>query len=198
MISLNSSVETWAHRWPAGLKLGSLCFATVILFSQNSLVFHAAVFGACIVLYHLPGKQFSKPGLQRLFTLWPFIAIILVWHVLTGAKVEGLVVTLRLLSAVAIANLVTMTTKLSEMIEVIRWISTPLRRFGMNTRVLEIGIALVVRFTPVLIDKGGQLTQSWSARSHRKPSWKIVMPFTVLAIDDAEYVADAIKARGGL
>ena len=84
------------------------------------------------------------------------------------------------------------------MIEVIRWISTPLRRFGMNTRVLEIGIALVVRFTPVLIDKGGQLTQSWSARSHRKPSWKIVMPFTVLAIDDAEYVADAIKARGGL
>ncbi|MDU9006694.1 energy-coupling factor transporter transmembrane component T family protein [Sedimentitalea todarodis] len=198
MISLTSPVETWAHRWPAGIKLGALCGATVVLFSQEALAFHALVFAGCLLLYCLPGAVFFKSGIRRLVALWPFVALILIWHVVTGAEVEGLVVTLRLLSAVALANLVTMTTRLSQMIEVIKWLSAPLRKIGLNTRALEIGIALVVRFTPALIEKGGQLAQSWSVRSHKKPSWKIVMPFTVLAIDDAEHVADALKARGGL
>lgn len=198
MISLTSPVETWAHRWPAGAKLGSLCLATVVLFSQEALAFHASVLGAVVVLYCLPGTQFLTSGMKRLMALWPFVALILVWHIVVGATAEGLTVTLRLLSAVAMANLVTMTTKLSQMIDVVRWLSTPLRRFGLRTRGLEMGIALVVRFTPTLIGKGEQLAQSWSARSHKKPSWRIVMPFTVLAIDDAENVADAIKARGGL
>ena len=198
MISLTSPVETRAHRWPAGAKLAALCGATVVLFTQEGLGFHAVVFAVCLLVYRLPGGRFFNAGVKGLFALWPFIAVVLVWHLVIGAPVEGLVVVLRLLSAVALANLVTMTTRLSAMIEVVRWLTAPLRRVGVNTRALEIGIALVVRFTPTLADKGAQLVQSWSARSPKKPSWKIVMPFTVLAIDDAEHVAEALKARGGL
>lgn len=198
MISLTSPVETRAHRWPAGAKLAALCGATVVLFSQESLGFHLAVFLGCLAVYRLPGRRFFAAGMRGLRVLWPFVALVLVWHLVIGAMVEGAVVVLRLLSAVALANLVTMTTKLSAMIEVVRWLAAPLRRLAVNTRALEIGIALVVRFTPTLADKGAQLTQSWAARSPRKPSWKIVMPFTVLAIDDAEHLAEALKARGGL
>jgi biotin transport system permease protein len=50
----------------------------------------------------------------------------------------------------------------------------------------------------VLADKGAQLSDAWRARSPKRPKWHIVTPFAVLAIDDAEHVADAIKARGGL
>ena len=32
MISLTSPVETRAHGWPAGAKLGALCLATLLLF----------------------------------------------------------------------------------------------------------------------------------------------------------------------
>lgn len=198
MISLTSPVDTWAHRWPAGLKLGLLCAATIILFAQQGLAFHAAAFCATTLLYALPGRVFLASGAKRLMALWPFVALVLVWHLIARAPVEGLVVILRLLTAVALANLVTMTTKLSQMIEVVRWLSAPLRRLGLDTRALEIGIALVVRFTPTLAQKGGQLAQSWSTRSAKRPSWRIVMPFTVLAIDDAEHVAEALKARGGL
>jgi len=198
MISLTSPVETWAHHWPAGLKLALLCVSTVALFSQTSVAFHLAAFAVCIGLYLLPGAHFAGPGLRRLWGLWPFVAMLVVWHAVTGDLSGGLVVVLRLLTAVALANLVTMTTRLSQMIDVVRWLSTPLRVLGLNTRALELGIALVIRFTPALADKGGLLVQSWSARSPRKPNWKIIVPFTVLAIDDAEQVAEAIKARGGL
>jgi biotin transport system permease protein len=60
------------------------------------------------------------------------------------------------------------------------------------------GMALVLRFTPTLADKGAQLSQSWKARSPKRAGWRVILPFTLLAIDDAEQVAEAIKARGGL
>ena len=151
-----------------------------------------------VALYCAPGLVFCRAGLRRLIALWPFVAIIALWHLITGEITQGAEIVLRLLSAVALANLVTMTTRLTQMIDVVRWLCTPLRWLGISTHPLEIAIALVIRFTPILVDKGALLGQSWRARSAKKPGWRIVMPFTVLAIDDAEHVADALKARGGL
>ena len=198
MISLTSPVETRAHGWPAGAKLGALCAATLLLFGIVDLVWQIAFCAGMLLLYALPGRAFLKGGLGRLWMLWPFVALILLWHVLTRDAEAGLVIVLRMVTAVGLANLVTMTTKLSDMMAVVRWLATPLRRFGVRTRSLELAVALVVRFTPVLAAKGQMLSLAWRARSRRRAGWRIVMPFTVLAIDDAEHVAEALRARGGL
>lgn len=197
MISLTSPVRTAAHGWPAGGKLLALCLATTGLFLVHNLVFQGAAFALCLTIYALPGRLFFVAGFSRLRMLWPFLALIFVWHVVTGTPGQGAVIALRMISAVALANLVTMTTTLGQMIAVVRWLAAPLRRFDISTRPLEIAIAMVVRFTPVLAQKGQALGQSWRARSPRRPGWKIIMPFTLLAIDDAEHVADALRARGG-
>jgi len=198
MISLTSPIETRAHRWPAGVKLLALCGATMGLFAIQIPVVHLLVFGCVLGLYVLPGYVFFCAGLRQLKVLWPFLAIIVIWHVFTNTPMVGTVIALRLLSAVGLANLVTMTTRLADMIAVVTWLTAPLRRIGIATRPLEIGIALVVRFTPALADKGSALSQSWRARSPRRANWRVILPFTILALDDAEHVADAIKARGGL
>ena len=198
MISLTSPIRTRAHNWPAGPKLLALCLATMVLFAQNGIVFHLSVFVLVMAVYALPGRAFLRYGVARLRVLWPFIAVVMIWHCLTKDAALGATISLRLLNAVAIANLVTLTTKLSDMIAVVRWITTPLRRFGLPTKQLELGIALVVRFTPVLAFKSTQLSDAWRARSGKRPKWQTIVPLAVVAIDDAEYVADAIKARGGL
>lgn len=198
MISLTSPIRTRAHNWPAGAKLLGLCFATMVLFAQSNIVFHLSIFVLVLVVYALPGRVFFRYGVGRLRALWPFIAVVMIWHSLTQDAALGATISLRLLNAVAMANLVTLTTKLSDMIAVVRWISAPLRRFGLPTKQLELGIALAVRFTPVLAFKGTQLSDAWRARSGKHPKWQTLVPLAVLAIDDAEYVADAIKARGGV
>lgn len=198
MISLTSPIRTCAHNWPAGPKLIALCFATMVLFAQNGVMFHLSVFALVMAIYALAGRTFLRFGLTRLRGLWPFIAVVMIWHSLTKDTTLGATISLRLLNAVAMANLVTLTTKLSDMITVVQWMTTPLRRFGLRTKQLELGIALVVRFTPVLAYKGMQLADAWRARSGKRPKWQTIVPLAVLAIDDAEYVADAIKARGGL
>ena len=198
MISLTSPVETRAHGWSAGAKLGALCVATVVLFAVKAPFWHLTFAGATLVLYALPGRAFFREGLLRVLRLWPFAVLVLVWHGLTGDLSQGLVVALRMFAAVGLANLVTMTTRLSQFMEVIRWLAAPLRAFGINTRAIELAVALVVRFTPVLADKGQALGQAWRARAASRPRWRILHPFMLLAVDDAEHVAEALRARGGL
>lgn len=198
MISLTSPVRTRAHDWPAGAKLAGLCLATLGLFFITDPWVHLAALLAVLALYAAPGQQFLRTGLRSLWMLWPFVLVVAVFHLIDGSAAQGAVILMRLVTAVALANLVTMTTRLTEMIAVVHWLTTPLRRFGLRTRALEIAMALVIRMTPVLLNKGAALTESWLARSPRRPNWRIVLPFTLLALDDADHISDALRARGGL
>jgi len=198
MISLTSPIETKAHSWSAGLKLALLCLSTFLLFIIDDLIIAGAVLGGVITLYVLPGTKFMRYGLLQLRILWPFILIVLVWHAWIIELSQGALIVFRMVSAVALANLVTMTTKLSDMVDVVHFLVSPLRRFGLNPRALELAIALVVRMTPVLLQKGQGLTMAWRARSTKRSGWKIILPFTLIALDDADHVAEALRARGGL
>lgn len=198
MISLTSPVRTRAHDWPAGAKLAALGAATFALFLISDLRILAAAMVCMAGLYALPGRQFFRTGMERLRVLWPFLAILALWHILTATYAEGAEIILRLLTAVGLANLVTMTTALSEMIAVIRLLATPLRRLGLSTRALELAIALVIRILPALIENGQRLSDAWRARSPRRPGWRVVVPFTLLALDDADHLAEALRARGGI
>lgn len=125
MISLTSPIETRAHGWPAGLKLAALCVVTLILFRMESLWFHMMAFLAVLTLYALPGQSFLRAGLRSLKVLWPFVVLVGIYHLIIRSPVDGLVIILRMLTAVGLANLVTMTTRLSDMIAVVRWLTTP-------------------------------------------------------------------------
>lgn len=197
MISLTSPVRTRAHGWPAGAKLLALCVASVALFAAPDLWVQIGAALFVLVLYALPGVVFLRHGLRRLWPLWPFVTVLLAWHLVTGVPREGAMISLRMLSAVGLANLVTMTTSLAEMMAVVNRLLRPFARFGVNLRAIELAAAMVIRFTPVLAHKGAALTLAWRARSRRRAGWRVIMPFMVLALDDADHVADALRARGG-
>ena len=153
---------------------------------------------AVVILYLTGGTGFAAQGVRHLRMLWPFLLLIAVWHGATGQVQAGLAIALRLLAALALANFVTMTTRLTDMIAVLTWLLTPLRRLGLSTRAVELAIAMVLRFTPMLVENGQRLAMSWRARSRRRPGWRIVMPMAALALDDADHVAEALRARGGI
>jgi biotin transport system permease protein len=197
MISLTSPVKTRAHGWPAGAKLLVLCVTSVGLFAAPFLWFQFLAATMVMVLYALPGQVFWRHGMRRIWPLWPFVVLVLAWHLATGAAYAGAVITLRMLTAVALANLVTMTTTLEAMMGVIRRLLFPITRLGLNLRAIELAAAMVIRFTPVLSQKGAALALAWRARARRRAGWRVIVPFLVLALDDADHVAEALRARGG-
>lgn len=198
MISLTSPVRTRAQGWPAAIKLAGLLIATTVLFLLPGIVPQVVALAVVLALYALPGRIFLRHGLAQLRVLWPIVLVLLVWHAFIGDLTEGVRIALRIVNAVALANLVTMTTTLGDLTQVVRRICAPLRRAGLPTTVIEAGIPLVIRFTPTLIQKGRALHQAWRARSHRRANWRIVLPMTLLALDDADHLAMALRARGGL
>jgi biotin transport system permease protein len=124
--------------------------------------------------------------------LWPFILIVAIWH-----DPAWPTIILRMLCAVALANFVTMTTRLSDMIKSVEILARPLSPILPPQR-LALAIALVIRFLPVLLDHANQITEAWRARSPRRPRWRIFVPLTLAALDSSDRVAEAIRARGGI
>lgn len=197
MLTLTSPVETWAHRMRAGVKLTLLAVATTGLFVLGPPLALAAVLGVIVGLYLSGGTDFAIAGLRLLRPLWPFVLIVALWHLWTGNPVGGLVVILRMLAAVALANFVTMTTRLSDMVTIFQRLARPLQVFGLPPRRLALAFALVIRFLPVMLDRMEQIGASWRARSPRRPGWRVLVPATLAALDDADRVAEALRARGG-
>lgn len=197
MLTLTSPVETPLHRLRAGGKLGALALFTFALFWTHS----ALVLGLGLILVAglylgAGGLRFARHGLQMLRPLWPFVAVVALWHLWLEDLAMGAVVVLRMVTAVAAANLVTMTTRLSDMITVLEGLARPLAPV-LPPRRLALAIALVIRFIPVLSERAGQLAQAWRARSGRPPRWRLFGPVVLAALDDAETVAEALRARGG-
>jgi biotin transport system permease protein len=196
MLTLTSPVETPLHRVAAGVKLGLLAVFTATLFALQTpptLGLAALIVGA---LYAAGGIRFIRHGVRMLRPVWPFVVIVAVWHAVTGDIAGGALVVARMVTAIAAANLVTMTTRLSDMISLIERLSAPLSPV-LPPRRLALAIALVIRFIPVLSDRVTLISEAYRARSPRRPRWRILAPAALAALDDADHVAEALRARGG-
>ena len=197
MLTLTHPRKTIAHRWSAGIKLLALAVFSLIVFRLNLAGLGLAAL-VLVAAYLALGRDLARAGLRVLRPLWPFVLVLGLWHGISGSWAEGASLITRMVLAVAAANLVTLTTPLSEMIAVIERLLKPLRILGLNPRAVALAMALVIRFVPVLLDKQRGLALAWQARARRRPGWRIALPLTLAALDEADHVAEALRARGGI
>jgi biotin transport system permease protein len=198
MLTLTSPVETWLHGVRAGVKLGVLIAVSVIVFRISNAWYLGIALGLTAALYATAGRGLLGYGLRLLWPLWPFVALIVLWHLWRGTPATGQVVILRMVIAVMVANLVTMTTRLDSMVVIITRVAAPLQWVGLPPRRFAIALALVIRFIPDVLAAADRLAQAWRARSSRRAGHRLIAPLTLYAIDTADHVAEALRARGGV
>lgn len=197
MLTLTSPVETWAHRLPAPVKLAALAAVTALLFRLQGPGALALALAAVAAVSLTGGPRFAAAAARMLWPLWPFVVLVGLWHLATQDVAGGAAVILRMAAAVAAANFVTMTTRLSDMMAVAEALCRPLAAVGLPPRRLALALALALRFIPVLAERSGQIGQAWRARSARRAGWRTLPALTAAALDDAAHVAEALRARGG-
>ncbi|MEX0922435.1 MAG: energy-coupling factor transporter transmembrane component T [Rhodovibrionaceae bacterium] len=184
----------WLRRLPAGLKLLALAAISIGLFFIGDPAILAAILAAVLVLLAGVGAL----GLLR--TLRPIgfmLLLAFLAHGLLGDWMLGLTVCLRIGTLVLLATLVSASTALSEMLAVLDRLLAPLRWAGVPTRPVGVAIAMTLRFAPMLAQRWRLLGEAWQARSPRRPLWRLVVPFLLSALDDADHAAEALVARGG-
>lgn len=195
MISGYLSDETWLHRIPAGPKLIVLAIAASIAFPIEDWRLLLAGLGVVLLLFASGGRAAIR-RIADIRSFLPLLAIVFALHALTGNWIGGANTILRLLTMILLANLLSMTTTMQQMMNALRPVLEVLRPLGVNPEKVALALSLVIRFVPVLGANWEARADAWRARTGRRPSWRLVGPFVVETLRMADQVAEALDARG--
>jgi biotin transport system permease protein len=194
LISLYIAKTTWLHRIPAGMKLFALLVASIaILPIQNPILITIGC--GLIALVYL---SFGRVGFERLIGLRAILLLVFGLGIFQGLlmnwQIAWLSVT-RLLLMVMIADLVSATTPMQDIMRVVRPVLLPLQFVGLNPDRLSLAVALVIRYIPLLLAQWQAQSAAWNARSKRRPGLRLIPPFMTLTMNRTDKIADAITAR---
>ena len=198
MLAISIAGSSWAHQARVGFKMLALAVISIILFFVTSWIALMAILLGVIILYLLISREVLLIGLSLMRPLLWVVCLILAFHVFRGEFIARIVVCWPLIILVALANFVTLTSRLTDMIELFLWLLSPLKRIGIQVGPIGLALGMVMRFTPVLIKRAGQLSESWRARGLKQTNWRIILPLFITVVDDADRVAEALRARGGI
>ena len=195
MLALRFPQPTALDNVPASLKLLLLAAATSGIFFISTLGTMFLIFLAITTFHLLFGWQIFKFSLGLLKPLLPFIAIIVLWHLYSGDLGYGALIILRLLLIVTLANIVTCSTKTSEITEIIDKILRPMQFLNINTQAISLSVIIFIRFTPIVLERHHILSLAYKCRSGKRPSWQVILPLILSIMDDADHVAQSLKSR---
>ena len=101
-----------------------------------------------------------------------------------------------LLLTVAIAALVTLTTRVTAMLDVCQRLLRPLRRIGVDPDRIGLVLALTIRCIPLMVDIVHAVSEARKARGAGFSIRAIAAPAVVRALRSADAMGDALIARG--
>ncbi|KAF0847642.1 energy-coupling factor transporter transmembrane component T family protein [Nocardia caishijiensis] len=196
MIGLYSPGDSVVHRLPAGPKLAVLVVAIVAMtvLARTPLavavaaVLVAGLFALARVSWRVASAQIRPVLLMTL--------VIGVFQVLTTTPARAVVVCGILLVSVALAALVTVTTRVTAMLDALTRALGPLRRVGVDPERVSLLLALAIRCVPLLAGIVHDVAQARRARGVSWSATALVTPVVVRALRTADAMGDALAARG--
>ncbi|MFD6390270.1 energy-coupling factor transporter transmembrane component T family protein [Nocardia sp. NPDC060259] len=196
MIGLYSPGDSLLHRLSAGVKLALLVLAIVAMtvFVRGPLGVACALV-AVTCLFALARISWRVALAQVRPVLWMTL-IIGVFQLLTTSPARAIVVCGVLLVSVALAALVTVTTRVTDMLDALTSALGPLRRVGVNPERVSLLLALAIRCVPLLAQIVHDVAEARRARGVSWSATALVTPVLVRALRTADAMGEALAARG--
>ncbi|MCV7058783.1 energy-coupling factor transporter transmembrane component T family protein [Mycolicibacterium gilvum] len=187
---------SWLHRLPAGVKLIGLGLVIIAMTLAVDSPLRLGVATVVVVSVVVSARLSPVALLTQLRpVLWVVGFIFVLQVALTGWR-RALVVCGVLLLAVALAAIVTTTTRTADMLDAATRAMTPLARFGFPVRQVAIALALTVRSIPLLVEIIRQVEEARRARGLRISPRIVFVPVIVGALRAADDFSEALIARG--
>lgn len=196
MIGLYRPGDSLVHRMPAGLKLllliASIVTATVFVRTPLEVGVVILVVGLLFAVAAIPWRV----AVAQLRPVVWMLLIIAVFQVLITSPARAVVVCGVLLISVALAALVTLTTRVTDMLDTVSRALGPLRRFGVDPDRIGLLLALAIRCIPLLTGIVQEVAQARKARGLQWSMTALATPVLVRALRTADAMGDALVARG--
>lgn len=196
MIGLYRPGDSLLHRMPAGLKLllliASIVTATVFVRTPLEVGVVVLVVGLLFAVATIPWRV----AVAQLRPVVWMLGIIAIFQVLITSPARAVVVCGVLLISVALAALVTLTTRVTDMLDTVSRALGPLRRFGVDPDRIGLLLALAIRCIPLLTGIVQEVAQARKARGLQWSMTALATPVLVRALRTADAMGDALVARG--
>lgn len=185
---------TMLHRLPAGVKLAGLAAGITVVLLLDRRWLPAA--GGGIGILYAAARIPPRLALAQVRPLLWFAVFLLVLQALLTDWQRAVSVVLTLVLGVALAGLVTLTTRVSAMLDVVEALLGPLGRFGVRPDRVGLVLALAVRGVPVIAGIAGTVRDAHRARGSTVAPWAVLVPVVVRVLRHADSLGDALAARG--
>lgn len=184
------------HRIPAGPKLVTTALVIVFLTLWIRHPWQVApALAVAVIAYTIARIPPRLAAVQLRPVLW-MLVFVGAFQVLLAGWERAVVICGSLLVAVALAALVTLTTRTTDMLDAIVTAAHPLRHVGVDPERVGLVLVMTIRAIPLL---GGVVTQVTEARKARGLGFSLralVVPVVVGALMTAEAMGEALAARG--
>ncbi len=195
MIGLYRPGSTLLHRAGAGIKLLTLLVGTTALVLVRSPP--AVAVGAVAVT--LAGAVGALPPAviwQQMRPLRWFVAALVPLQLWAGGWRAVVVSVGTLLVMVSAAAVVTLTTRVTAILDVIERLAAPLRRLGVDPERIALVLALTIRAVPVLASTLDEVRDARRARGLERSPRALLVPLVVRTLRHADRLGEALAARG--
>lgn len=194
MTGLYSPGTSFVHRAPTLLKLLLLSLCVVgIGTSPDPWIVGGAAAGV-VLLFVVARVPVRAAAAQIAPILLILLVAVPIQGLLSGWPVAGLMAG-RLLVAVALAALFTMTTTVTAVLEAFQTLLSPFGRFIDADRV-GLLVALTIRCIPLVADIVREVFEARTARGTRGSLLSIAVPVVVRSLYAADALGEALIARG--
>ena len=184
------------HRLSAGWKILLVCaliLAVSVSVRQAWQVLPAL--GLAALLYAI-GRIRPRAAWDQVRPVLPMLIAILALQWMVADLDTALRVSGSLLVAVAIAGLVALTTRVSDMLDAVTRAAQPLRYVGVSPDRVALVLVLTIRAIPLLARRLRQVTEARKARGLGMSVRALVVPTVLGALTTADQLGDALAARG--
>ncbi|GAA4548741.1 energy-coupling factor transporter transmembrane component T family protein [Amycolatopsis samaneae] len=183
------------HRAPAGPKLCALLVLATAVFLLGSPWWLGGICVAVVAGYGLARVPFRRClRMFRALLLFALVVFAVQWWLVSLDA--AWLVSLRLVAALAAANLFTAVTRVGDLVAAIERAAGPLRRFGLRPERIGLLAGLTVQAVAALSTIAAQVREAAKARGAEHSPIAVAVPFLVRTIRHADELGEALAARG--
>jgi len=187
--------ETWIHRLPAGRKLLVLVLAGWGLMWVTHPAWLTLALAVVWMLFWMARVSMRSVWRRMRPLAWFLVVIGLYvawadgWHAAAAAM-------LRLAALVLLGLLVTLTTPIAAMMDVVTTLLRPLERLGLlRAERVSLAFGITMRMVPELYIQWNQIREAQAARGLESHPVALIVPMLVRTLKRADDMAEAIDAR---
>jgi biotin transport system permease protein len=186
---------TAIHRVPAGFKLVLLAALGVALAFLDRWWEPLALLGAVLACYPLARLPVGSVATQLRPLIWILLAVGAFQLIVSGWR-STVDVVVTVVALVLAAGLVSLTTSMEALTDVLLRMLRPLRRFGVAPERTALLISLSVRSISVIAALAREVRDAQVARGLGRSPRAFAVPLLVRSLRHAQALGEALVARG--